>query len=181
MIAVLLVALTSVAAAPSLPCVPAVSDKAALTTSALDDHRALRAALGEPMPNSPEMVMLHGKGGHLATQEYSIIVARHADGSWHGTAVGRSQIWVKDAPFEPMKRAEWTLDEAAGKALDRAIARRCPPTPPFRRDVTPPGPPPRGFIPEEIEVVKRGRPRVSFYAPDADGTIATLIRPPQQH
>ncbi len=181
MIAALLIALASVPGAPPLPCVPAASDKGALTSSALDEHRALRAALGAPMPDAPAMVMLHGKGGHLVTDEYSIILARHADASWHGTAVGRSQIWVKDAPFEPMKRAEWTLDEAAGKTLDRAIARRCPPTPALPRDATPPGPPPRDVIPEKIDVVRRGKSTVSFYAPTGDATIAALIRPPQQH
>ncbi|RYE93841.1 MAG: hypothetical protein EOO77_44975, partial [Oxalobacteraceae bacterium] len=91
------------------------------TPSAIEDHRALRKAIGEPMPQSPTMVMLYGKGGHLATEEYSIILVRTANGIWQGTAVGRSQIWIKDAPYTPMNRAEWVLDKATGLQLDRAI------------------------------------------------------------
>ncbi|WP_336963748.1 hypothetical protein [Sphingobium aquiterrae] len=111
-----------VAEGPPL-CVPVASDQLKPTTSDIEEHRALRRVLGEPMPDASMMVMLHGKGGHLSTQEYSIIAARNMDGLWHGTAVGRSQISVKNAPYTPMKRAEWVLDKVTAEKLDRAMDR----------------------------------------------------------
>ena len=96
-----------VAEGPPL-CVPVASDQLKPTTSDIEEHRALRRVLGEPMPDASMMVMLHGKGGHL---------------SRHGTAVGRSQISVKNAPYTPMKRAEWVLDKVTAEKLDRAMDR----------------------------------------------------------
>lgn len=160
------------------PCVPVASDHLAPTTSAINDHKALRKALGEPMPHAPTMVMMHGRGGHLSTDEYSIVVARGTDDVWHGTAVGRSQIWIKDASYTPMKRIEWTLDKENGRQLDDAISRRCP----FDRSAVKAnssGPPPLGLIAQRIDVVQPGRAPITYYASDGDGVIASIIRPPE--
>jgi len=124
------------------------------------------------------MVMLYGAGGHLSTQQYSIIVARGDDGVWRGTAVGRSQIWLEDAPFRPMQRAEWTLDAQSGHQLDDAISGFC------RRDLKagktqPTLAPPLGFILETIVIVTPERGDISYFA-DKDDPIAALVRPPQQ-
>jgi hypothetical protein len=129
-------------------CVPVATDQLKPTTSDIEEHRALRQAMHEPMPNVPPMVMLHGKGGHLATQEYSIIVARNADGLWRGTAVGRSQVSVKDAPYTSMKRAAWVLDKDTAQRLEDAISRICP----IDRIDSSSGanePPPRYYIPKK--------------------------------
>lgn len=128
------------------------------------------------MPQVATMVLLHGKGGHLATREYSNVVARGEDGAWRGTAVGRSQVWIKDAPYSPMERAAWTLDEAKARRLDQAIARRCPRT---AAESAPTAPPQLGVANEVIDVVTpRGAP-ITFYVTDQDGALAELIRPPQ--
>lgn len=124
------------------------------------------------------MVMLHGEGGHLATEEYSIIVARSADGLWRGTAVGRSRIWVEDAPYTPMKRAEWILDKATSQKLDSAIDRTCP----FDRSAADParsGPPPLGYVSEMIDIVEAGQVHHSFYVEAGGAGIAALVRPPR--
>ncbi len=142
------------------------------------EHAALRAALGEPMPQSGTMVLLYGKGGHLATREYSIVVVRGADGIWHGTGVGHSQIWVQDAPYTPLERMEWILDPADGQALDAALAHSCPPPAPAAPS-SDPGPPPRGFGFERVDVVMPGRPTLTFSSSAGDGAIANLIRPPE--
>jgi hypothetical protein len=130
------------------------------------------------MPQSPTMVMLYGKGGHLSTEEYSIILVKAADGIWRGTAVGRSQIWIKDAPYSPMKRVEWVLNEMAGRQLDAAISHPCLLTQPSARSANA-GPPPIGFIPERIDVLVAGHTPSTFYSEEGDAKIAALIRPPQ--
>lgn len=58
------------------PCIPVASDNLQATTSDIEEHKKLRQALNEPMPDETPMVMLHGTGGHLAEEEYSIVVAR---------------------------------------------------------------------------------------------------------
>lgn len=161
-------------ASPSLPCIPVASTTSKPTTSAIENHRALRKVLGEPMPRSPTMVMLYGEGGHLSTDEYSIIVVRSANGTWHGTEVGRSRIWIEDAPYGPMPRAEWVLDKATGLQLDNAIARRCSAS---RKATTDSGPPPLGIVPELIDVMTPGHALSTFYSEEDDGKIAALIRP----
>lgn len=169
---------TAKAGASERPCIPVASDNLAPTPSAVADHKTLRKALGEPMPQVPTMVMLYGSGGHLSTQEYSIVLARGNGGLWHGTAVGRSQIWVMDAPYSPMKRREWILDRNKGGELDAALSRRCP----FDRSavqVDTSEAPPLGTMSERIDVIQAGRTPVTYYATQGDGKIASLIRPPE--
>lgn len=166
-------------AATPPPCLPVPSGRSQPTPSGIADHRALRQAMGEPMPDAPRMVMLHAKGGHLATEEYSIIVARGGDGSWRGTAVGRSRIGIKDAPYHPLKRAEWVLDAAATRRLDDAISRTCPPESAAAAGSARPGPPPLGHIPEKMDVVVPGQPTRTFFASGDGAVIAALIRPPK--
>ncbi len=165
---------------PTTPplCVPVASDNLRPTTSDIEEHKKLRQALNEPMPEERQMVMLHGKGGHLSTEEYSIIVARSPDGQWRGTAVGRRRIAVEGAPFTPMQRAEWVLDDASGKRLNDAISRTCP----FDRAAgndRMPEPPPRGYISEKMDVVSAGRQNYSFYVGEGGEAVAALIRPPR--
>lgn len=181
MLVPLLLAAAVGAAMPSesLPhCVPVPSDKLQPTASDIEEHTKLRQALKEPMPDQRPMVMLRGKGGHLSTEEYSIIVARSPNGQWHGTAVGRSKIRIGDAPFKPMKRAEWVLDKAIGKRLDKAISRTCP----FNRDVQSDqnsGPPPLGDVSEKIDVVSAKGQIHSFHVGSGGEGFAALIRPPR--
>ncbi len=158
-------------------CLPVASTTSTPTASAIEDHRALRKAIGEPMPQSPTMVMLYGRGGHLSTSEYSIIVVRSADGTWQGTAVGRSKIWIEDAPYRPLQRADWALDKAAGLQLDKAISRRCPVGRKAIDKPGDPGPPPLGLVPERIDVVTPGHAPSTFYSEEEEGKIAALIRP----
>lgn len=162
----------------ALPCLPVLSDRLAPTKSAVDDHKALRKALSQPMPQASTMVMMYGRGGHLATYETSVILARGADDVWRGTAVGRTQIWVKDAPFTPLKRLEWGLDKEKAAQIDDAISHRCP----INRSAvtaTTSGPPPLGRISERIDVILPGQTTITYYASEGDGKIAALIRPPE--
>ena len=160
-------------------CLPVSSATSKPTASAIEDHRALRKAIGEPMPQSPTMVMLYGKGGHLSTSEYSIDVVRAADGTWQGTAVGRRQIWIKDAPYSPMQRADWALDKAAGLQLDEAISLRCPAGRKATDKPADSGPPPLGSVTERIDVVTPGHAPSTFYSEEGEGKIAALVRPPR--
>jgi hypothetical protein len=66
LLAMMSAAEVAVAAPPCIPLAPKGSDNAA---SAFEDHRALREALGEPLPQTPTMVMIHGRGGHLSTAD----------------------------------------------------------------------------------------------------------------
>ena len=160
------------------PCVPVAADHLKPTPSAIEDHRSPRAALGVPMPQAPTMVMLYGKGGHLSTQEYSIVLIRADDGAWRGTAVGRSQIWVQGAPYTPMKEKDWTLAKAAAKELEDAISRRCPVDRAAPSGASRSLPPPRGYISERVDVLTPNHAPITFYASEGDGTIAQVIRPP---
>ncbi len=180
MITLLLFAVTSAAVATSdiPPCVPVASDDLAPTSSAIEDHKALRKALGEPMPTAQTMVMAFGRGGHLSNGEYSVILAQDANNVWNGTAVGRGRISVKDAPFVPMKRIEWVLDKERSEKLEGAISRRCP----IDRSVAlnrESGPPPLGYISERIDIILPGQSTLTYYASEGDGKIASLIRPPE--
>ncbi|VXC97653.1 hypothetical protein [Sphingomonas sp. 8AM] len=162
--------------ADSTLCVPVPTGVAARTSSKLEEHRALRKALDEPLPNAPTMVMLFGRGGHLATDEYSIVLAKTPDGVWHGTAVGRSKIWVEGGPYRVLPRKEWALDAAAGARLDAAITCRHRYTPATAQF---PGPPPsRGYVPETVEIVVNGRTTAAFGSDDQGNGIAELLRPP---
>lgn len=161
------------------PCIPAPANGSQPTVSAISDHRALRKIIGEPMPEAATAVMLYGKGGHLGTNEYSIILDRAANGSWQGTAVGRSQVWIVGAPFTPMDRKEWHLSPEDGQRLDDAISHRCP-RKSAERKFKPSGPPPLDFIPERIDVVSPNNNTVTFYATEGGGQIATMIRPPRK-
>lgn len=139
---------------------------------------ALRSALHEPMPEAPTMVMLHGIGGHLATTEYSVVLARGDDGVWRGTAVGRGKISIKDAPYKPLKRLEWVLGKDDGRKLDGAISRRCR----FDRSVVSDdrlAPPSFGPMAERIDIVQRGHAAVTYGGSDGDGVILSIIRPPE--
>lgn len=179
MIQLLLLAAAAGSATPSISvpaCVPVASNQHQPTTSGIEDHKKLRQALSEPMPEGAPMVMLYGKGGHLSTEEYSIIVVRLPDGQWRGTAVGRSQIWVEGARFTPMKRAEWSLDKASGKRLTAAISQTCSFIRDTKKDLKS-GPPPRGYIPEKIDVVSAEHRRHSFYVDEGGEAIAALVRP----
>ena len=180
MIKLLLLAIASAVSANSTtpPCVPVASDHLTPTESAIDDHKALRKALGEPMPQASTMVMMYGRGGHHSTEEYSIVLARGADDVWRGTAVGRSQFWMKDAPYTPMKRIEWVLDKGKARKLDDAISHRCP----FDRSVLSAknlGPPPRGYIAQRIDVVQPRQSPITYYVSEGDGVVAAIIRPPE--
>ena len=159
------------------PCVPVASDHLEPTPSAIEDHRSLRQALGVPMPQAPTMVMLYGKGGHLSTEEYSIVLIRAADGTWQGTAVGRSQIAVQDAPYIPMKEKDWTLAKAAAKELENAISRHCPFDRAAPSKASKSNPPPRGYISERVDVFTPNHAPITFYASEDDGKIAQFIRP----
>ncbi|WP_294109365.1 hypothetical protein [Sphingomonas sp.] len=161
----------------SITCVPVGTKAASATPSAIEEHRRLRTAIGEPMPQAREMIMLLGRGGHLITYEYSIVLARRSGGAWHGTAVGRSRIWIDDAPYEPMQRIEWFLDRGAGRKLDAALHRRCPAVPPAAA-IKPTEPPPLGKISERVDVVSAGRSQWTFDA-DAAEPLVKLIRPPR--
>jgi len=160
------------------PCVPVASDHLKPTPSAIEDHKSLRAALGVPMPQAPTMVMLYGKGGHLSTEEYSIVLIRAADRTWRGTAVGRSQIWVQDAPYEPMKEKDWALDKAAAEKLEHAISLHCQFDRAAASGTSNPPPPPRGYISERVDVLTPNHAPITFYASEGDGKIAQFIRPP---
>lgn len=175
MLAALLALAATTATDPTL-CVPVPAAGNPRTSSQIGEHRTLRKALDEPLPTTPTMVMLFGRGGHLATDEYSIIVARSADGVWHGTAVGRSKIWVEGAPYTKLPRKEWTLDAAAGAKLDAAIACRRPYKPTKSR--SPELPPNRGYFPETVEIMANGRTIVAFGSDEQRNTIANLLRPP---
>jgi len=183
MIELLLLAMAApYSAGPSRPepCLPVATDQSEVTPSAIEEHRLLRASLDEPMPQEPTMIMVYGKGGHLATQEHSIVAVRSTDGLWRGTTVGRSGIRVQDAPFRVIPRVEWTLDAAVGLQLDDVLSNYCPPT--NEDDANLNGaissPPPRGLISERVDIVMRGANLYTYYAGQND-SLASLIRPPK--
>lgn len=91
----------------------------------VDKHQQLRAELGEPMPSAPTMIFLYAAGGHLATSEYSIIAYRSSEGTWSGTAVGRSKVWIEGASFRPMSKREWVFGDDAAQRLDHILDDGC--------------------------------------------------------
>jgi hypothetical protein len=159
------------------PCLPMASAQRNPAPSAFKDHRELREAIGDQMPHAKTMVMLYGAGGHLVTEQYSIILVRAANGIWRGSAVGRSQIWVKDAPFIPMDRVDWVLDNASSRELDDAISRRCPSDGKASSKPSDAGVPPLGSMTERIDVIMPGHSLSTFYADEGGEQMAKLIRP----
>lgn len=175
---ILLILAPVAAKAPaSKPCLPTTSADSDATASAIEDHRTLRGALGEQMPEGANMIFLFGKGLHLSVTEYSIAVVRDPSGVWRGTAVGRRKIAVEDAPWSVMKRADWLLDAVTGRQLDQAIKRQCQPSKENAGRIANSAPPPVDFIPERIDVVISGRKPFTLYA-ESNPEFAALIRPP---
>lgn len=173
MLGLMLLALASdVEQGTPLPCLPAVSGESK-APSAIADHRALRRAVGEPMPRARTMVMIYGKGGHLVTSEYSIILARSADGAWHGSAAGRSQVWIKGAPYTNLAPAQWVLHRADGHQLDLTIAGRCFP------NLRSAGSDSRSFVAERLDIVRPGHATRTFHGMDVAPQIMALLRPPK--
>jgi len=76
-----------------------------------------------------------------------------------------------------MKRAESTLDKATGLQLDNAISYRCASGDKTADKPVDSGPPPRGFVPERIDVVTPGHAPSTFYSEEGEGKVAALIRP----
>ncbi len=126
-----------------------------------EPHRVLRHELGVAVPDAPTRVTIYSEGGHLATTRISIVAVRDAAGQWRTDAVGRSRIWVKDAPPDDMPHLTRTLDTAESRAVDTILA-----NPDFWRETAPPsretGPPPRDYASRDVAVVtpacvRRGR------------------------
>lgn len=88
-------------------------------------HAALRALLKEPMPVSRSVISIYAIGGDLETTEFSVILARGANGAWSGTAVGQSKIWVEGAKPSIMPRRAWTLPDDKGRRLDQILSGKC--------------------------------------------------------
>ena len=76
-----------------------------------------------------------------------------------------------------MNRADWVLEKAAGLQLDKAISRRCPAGGKAVDKPGDSGPPPRGLVPERIDVVSPGHAPFTFSSEEGEGKIAALIRP----
>lgn len=127
-------------------------------SDAVQKHEALRTALGEPMPAAASMILVHGKGGHLSTEEYSIVLERENAG-WRGTAVGRSQIWIKDAPYRPMPRKEWMLSVKNSQRLDQILKEGCLFAEPTRIIGRHDGPPALGTMTMQLDVITPSRRR----------------------
>lgn len=141
-----------------------------------DKHRQLRTELGEQMPNETTMVLLHAVGGHLSTFEHSIIAYRSAEGSWNGTAVGRSKIWIEGAPFQPIKKREWALGDEAAKRLDQILGDNCFYAEPTTFDGKG-GPPSRGAMFVTLDIITPAKQRsVSYLSGTADGLTAEVDR-----
>lgn len=105
--------------------ISAPDDDWAPVTSAEAKHATLRQSIKEPMPVARSKVTIYAVGGDLATTEFSVILTRSADGTWNGTAVGQSKIWIGGAKPSIMPRRAWTLSEVKGRRLDALLADRC--------------------------------------------------------
>lgn len=153
-------------------------DSAWVTPSdAFHTHAALRSALGEAMPHAASMVLLYAIGGHLATEEDSIILERHQDGSWLGTEVGRSRIWIKDAPYTPQARRQWTLPTEAAQRLDEIIRDPCFQAEPTEFFGNSSQPPPLGAMAVNLDVVApSGRRSSAFLGGYAKGLTAEIVQ-----
>lgn len=118
----------------------------------VEPHRALRHELGVGLPDAPTRVMIYSEGGHLATTRISIVAVRDAAGQWRTDAVGRSRIWVEDAPPDDMPHLARTLSIKDGRAVDTILA-----NPAFWRETASSpheaGPPPRGYASRNVAIV----------------------------
>ena len=143
----------------------------------LEAHATLRAALGGAMPHADSMVLIYVFGGHLATDEESIILERQRDGSWLGTQVGRSKIWIKDAPYTSEPRRLWVLPAEASMRLEQILADPC-----FHAEPTefyPDGsqPPPLGAMSVNLDIVTPTAHRSSaFLGGYAKGLTAEILQ-----
>jgi len=142
---------------------------------AMKEHTALHFALGEAMPHADSMVLIHALGGHLCTTEYSIVLERQSNNRWTGTAVGRNQIWIKDAPYSSLPRKQWTLSEKSGRRIDTILQSVCLYAEPSQFVSEQNGPPPLGAMMQHLDVLTPTRRRSSdFFGGDAKGLTAEL-------
>jgi hypothetical protein len=148
---------------------------------AMQDHRLLRQALGEAMPIASTMILVHAHGGDLASTEFSIVVTRGDDGAWHGTAVGRTQIWIPDTPPTILPRKAWTLSADNGRRLDAILDDRCLYAEPG--DFHGKDAPAVGALGFQVDIVTPSHWRqVFFYGGEALGLtreVVTLSQPPE--
>jgi hypothetical protein len=143
----------------------------------LQEHAALRTALGEKMPKAASMILIFAAGGHLSIEQYSIILLRQKNGRWIGTAVGRREIGIQDAPFAPIPRKQWTLSPNAGQRLDQIIRNPCFYAEPSEFVADDNGPPPLGIMAIRLDVVAPGRRRSSlFLANEPKGLTAEVVK-----
>ena len=141
----------------------------------MKEHTALRSALGEAMPHADSMVLIHALGGHLSTTEYSIVLERQSNNRWTGTSVGRSQIWIKDAPYSSLPRKQWTLSEESGRRIDTILQSVCLYAEPSQFVSEQNGTPPLGAMIQHLDVLTPTRRRSSdFLGGDAKGLTADL-------
>lgn len=144
--------------------------------SALAEHEALRSVLNEPMPESPTRVLVFASGGHLATTQFSVVLEREDDGQWHGTAAGRSRIWVENAPYAPMDRKAWTLSAEKAERLDALLKGRCLYAEPSQFSSISSGPPPRGAMAMHLDIVTPEQRRsAAFLGGEAEGLTAEVM------
>ena len=109
-------------ATPIAATCPAASADADVLAGTIEPHRALRQELGVALPDAPVRVLIYSEGGHLATTRISIVAVRNAGGRWRTDAVGRSRIWVKDAPPSDMPHLARTLSAEDSRAVDVILA-----------------------------------------------------------
>ena len=152
------------------------------TQDAVQEHKVLRQALGEAMPAAPTMIRVFASGGDLATTAFSIILVRGHNGLWRGTAAGRNQIWIQDAPPTIFPRKEWTLSAKNGRRLDTIIHDRCLYAEPanfYDRKMAPPV----GALAYRLDIVTPSQRRsVSFFGGGVRGLTSEVIelsQPPE--
>jgi hypothetical protein len=93
--------------------------------SLIDAHRTLRKQLGAVVPEGERRILWYANGGDLETTTFSVVAVRGANGRWHVTGVGRSQIRIQGAAPTPMARLDRELSAEESLRLDRMLADPC--------------------------------------------------------
>ncbi len=169
-------------AALACPAIPTARGQGGLLVMvAPAPHEELRNAQHAPLPGAPTQIRLFAAGGHLETDEYSVIATREPHGTWRLDARGRFQSWADTSRWtakEPVTR-ELSYDE--GRRLDAILADPCFYAEPATMDgLSGNGPPLLGALVVTLETASPGHHRsASLIGPvgGLTGEVERLLQP----
>jgi hypothetical protein len=146
-------------------------------TSLAGEHARLRQTLGSAAAlNTPPQISIFSAGGHLATEQISVVLIRDRKGYWRFDLVGESTIWVAGAKPQLFVPEQGVLTPDDSRRVDAILADRCFAAEPTHFNPFDPKKPwPYGVITHTVEVNALGYQRRWQVFGSANGLSGELL------